>query len=146
MGDGAIQSPANRVVVVGAHKVTGRTKGSYVSLVQPDQIAVDVGVDGLGTFIDNGDNSAVLTISCMPNSVSNRVFSALKKAKLPVPVVLYEKNGTTAGACARAMVVKMTDLTWSDGSEARVWTLVTPNWQGVVGDMDPAPLGSTIEV
>lgn len=144
MGDGAIQSPKNRVLMVGGHKITGRSKGSYITAVQPDQIAVDVGVDGLGTFIDNGDNSAVITISLMPNSPSNVVLSTLKKSKLPVPVVLYEKNGTTVGACARAMVVKMADVTWSDGAETRVWTLVTPNWQGTVGDMSPAEINTSI--
>jgi hypothetical protein len=144
MGDGAIQNPSNRILLVGTHKVTGRTKGNYITAIGPDRISVDVGVDGLGTFIDNGDNSMSITISLMPNSPSNLVLSSIFAARLAVPVVLKEKNGTTAGACARAMVTKRADVVWSDGSESRVWVLVTPNWQGVVGDMDPVELNSEI--
>lgn len=133
--DGAVQNPAGRIVMVGTHKVDGRGKGTYLDVTQPDRVTVAVGVDGEGGFIDNGDNSATITIALTPSSRSNLVFSAMFDTGLAVPVTIFERNGRTAGACVRARFTKKAPIQWSDGVEVRTWVLVTTNWQGVVGDM-----------
>ena len=143
--DGATQSPRGRVVMVGAHKIDGRSKGTYLSIDTPDQVAVEVGVDGEGTFIENGDGSATITISLTPSSRSNLVLSTYFDTKLAFPVSIFEKNGTTVGGCARARITKKAPVAWTDGAESRVWTLVTTSWWGVVGDMRLDDLASVDE-
>lgn len=133
MSDGAKQSAKQRHVFIGNHKVVGRAKGTSVSVVKPDRVTVEVGVDGEGVYNDNGDDSATITLSLMPNSDTNDVLSALHTSGLAVPVSLVETNGRTAGGCAHALVVKQADVTWSDGGDVRQWTIVTTNWQGLVG-------------
>lgn len=144
MSDGAIATPANRIIRVGSHKIEGRASGTYVNVVQPERVTLNMGVDAEGMFVDNGNNSADITIALLPSSNSNDVLTALMVSRLPVPVLLTEVDHRTVGGCARAMVVKKADVTWSDGQDARLWTLRTTNWQGVVGGADPAVLNANI--
>lgn len=106
-----------------------------MNVVKADQVSVIMGVDGEGSFSDNQDESATITITLTPSSRSNLVFSAYRKTKLAVPIAIKEKGGTTVGGCARARITKDADVAWSDGQEVRVWTFVTTNWTGVVGDI-----------
>ena len=145
MSDGASQSPANRLVFIGTHKVGGRAKGTYCSVVPAANVSVAVGVDGEGTFIDNGDGSAVITITLTPSSRSNLVLSTMAAAKLAVPIAIKEKLGTTVGGCVRARFTKQADIQWADSVEVRVWELVTTSWSGVVGDIAATPIADIDE-
>jgi hypothetical protein len=144
MSDGSIASPANRVLRVGSHKVEGRAAGTYVNVVQPEQITLNIGVDSEGMFVDNGNQSAEITVALLPSSASNDVFDSLMVSKLPVPILLTEIDSRTVGGCARGMCVKKADITWSDGSDVRLWTFRTTHWTSRVGGSDPAPLNSEI--
>jgi hypothetical protein len=145
MSDGASQTPANRLLFVGGHKTGGRAKGTYIQVVTADRVSVEVGVDGEGTYVDNGNKSATITILLTPSSKSNLVFSAYFATQLAFPIVLKEKNGTTAGACVRARFTKQADVAWSDGAEVRAWVAVTTNWSGIVGDLDSMELAEVDE-
>ena len=144
MSDGALVTPANRRLRVGTHLITGRAKGTYVQVVQPDAVAAIVGVDAEGYFNDNGDESAVLTVALLPSSISNDFLAAFRRARLPIPVILTEVDGRTVGQTARAMVVKMPDVTWSDGSDVRMWALVATVWRSYPGGMGPAAITTAV--
>lgn len=145
MADGATQSPAGRRVYVGGHLVGGRAKGVYCSVAPAQRHSKSVGVDGSGTFIDNGDNSATITIRLNPESESNTVLSAFYATNTVYPVVVEEQNGTTAGGTPRAKITKLADVEWSDGTEVRVWVLECTNWTGVVGGIAASPIGTVDE-
>lgn len=145
MADGAAQVPRNRRIYVGPHKVGGRAKGTYCNVVRADQVSVAVGVDGEGTFVDNGDGSATITILLTPSSRSNRVFSAYEETKFAFPIAISEKNGTTVGGCQRARFTKQADIAWSDGVEVRSWVAVTTSWTGICGDIDALELAEVDE-
>jgi hypothetical protein len=146
MADGFLASPKNRIVRVGTVKMLGRAKGVYTSVVEAEQIGVDVGVDSEGMFTDNGDGSAVIQIGLMPTSDSNDVLSAFMAARLPVPVTMAELGGRFVGGCARAMVTKNADVQWSDGTTVRMWTLVTTSWASHVGGASPTAVNTTVPV
>lgn len=145
MSDGASQSPANRLCFVGTHKVGGRAKGTYVQVVKAPRVSVAVGVDGEGGYIDNGDESATITILLTPSSRSNLVLSTMAATGLAVPVAIKEKLGSTVGGCVTARFTKQADVAWSDGVEVRAWELLTTNWSGVVGDIASTPLADVDE-
>jgi hypothetical protein len=145
MADGAVQSPRNRRILVGPHRVQGRAKGTYCNVVRADEVSVSVGVDAEGVFIESGDNSATITILLTPSSRSNRVFAAYAETKLAFPIAINEKNGTTVGGCARARFTKQADVAWSDGVEVRSWVAVTTNWAGITGDIDSMPIAEVDE-
>jgi hypothetical protein len=145
MADGAVQSPKNRRIIVGTHKVGGRAKGTYCNVARADRVSVQVGVDAEGTFVDNGDGSATITILLTPSSRSNRVFSAYFETQLAFPIAISEKNGTTVGGCLRARFTKPADIAWSDGAEVRSWVAVTTSWQGITGDIDAMDIAEVDE-
>lgn len=145
MATGSVQSPRNRRIIVGTHKVGGRAKGTYCQVTRADQVSVQVGVDAEGSFVENGDDSATITILLTPSSRSNRVFSAYHEAKLAFPIAISEKGGTTVGGCLRARFTKPADIAWSDGAEVRSWVAVTTNWQGITGDIDSMELAEVDE-
>jgi hypothetical protein len=146
MADGAQINVQDRTIVVGTHVVGGRAKGNYLNVVMADRSSIDMGVDGEGTHKTTDDKSATITVSVMPSSVSNDVLSALELSGLPVPIAIRDGAGRTIQTAARAKVVKHADVTWSDGAEVRVWTLVTTRLNSFVGGMAPSELGSTPEV
>lgn len=144
MSDGAIASPATRVARVGAHKVEGRAKGAWVTVVQPERVTLNMGIDSEGMFVDNGDQSADITFNLLPSSNSNDVFNAVMQANLPVPIVIEDLNGRTVGGCARAMCVKKADVSWSDGADVVAWTFRATTWKWVLGGSDPSPTNTDV--
>jgi hypothetical protein len=144
MADGAVIDSANRVVLVGAHALEGRAAGNYCSIVQPDRVAVDVGVDGEGVFRVNGNKSATVTVALMPSSKSNDVLSAIMAAGLPVPLSVIAQGERSKFVAPRAMLTKVADLIWSDGTEVRSWTFVCTSGQLFVGGMPPGTLNSDV--
>lgn len=145
MADGASQSPLTRLAFVGPHKVGGRAKGTYISVVRATRRGVQVGVDGEGGFTDNGDGSATITIVLTPSSRSNLVFSAYEATGLAFPIVVQEKGGSTVGECTRAVFEKQADITWTDGAETRTWVAQCTSWQGIVGDIGAMELAEVDE-
>lgn len=146
MSDGANIDVQDRTLVVGTHVVGGRAKGNYLTVVMADRSSVDMGVDGEGIHKTTDDKSATITCSLMASSNSNDVLSAIELAGLPVPITIRDGAGRTIQTAARAKITKHADVTWSDGSEVRVWTFVTTRLNSFVGGMAAAEVGSSPEV
>lgn len=147
MSDGANIDSSQRVVTIGSHVVQGRASGNYVTIVQPDRTTMDIGVDGEGATKTTGNRSATVTIALTTTSNSNDVLSAIESAGLPVPVSIKESEASTARSvfvAARMKVTKKADLTWSDGTEVRAWTLITTRANNYVGGMAASPINDDV--
>lgn len=145
MSDGAVIDSGNRTCLVGAHALEGRAPGNYCTVTMADRVTVDVGVDGEGVFRINGNRSGSAQIALMASSNSNDVLSAVEAAGLPFPFTLIELGGSRSKLVApRAMITKVADLIWSDGSEVRLWTIVWTRANVFVGGMAPGQLNQEI--
>lgn len=132
---------------LGVHRITGRAKGQSLSVVyDSDAFAKQMGLDGEGFWIKNGDHAATITVTLLQSARSNYILSLLHIADrltpggLMLPFYLRESNGRSIAAAAKARIIKPADQTWSDGGETRVWTIGTTNLRGVVGDVLATPL------
>ena len=147
MSDGATIDHKQLHVIFGVHRLAGRAKGDYVTVVyNVEQYTENVGIDGEGFFVANADLSARVNVSLQQSSNSNDVLSALFLADLAapgglmLPLVVNEANGRSIYAAARARLVKFADGVWSDGGSVRTWTFATTNLTGFVGGVGPTPL------
>lgn len=146
MSDGATIDLQSVHVLVGPHRVSGRAKGSWLSVAyDSDETTVLDGIDDEGMFIDQVSRKATIVVTLLQSSDSNDVLSGLVIANratpggLAFPLNIIETNGRTLYTAAQAKVAKMADGTWSDGGEVRTWTIVTPRLIGFVGGLASTP-------
>lgn len=147
MSDGAVANIANRVVMIGGHALEGRATGNWCTVSQVDRVSVDVGVDGEGMFKVNGNRSGTVTMVLTASSNSNDVLSSVMQAGLPFPLSILESpQGRSKFVASRAMLTKVADLVWSDGTEARSWTAVFTSGTLYTGGMPPGAVNEDIGV
>lgn len=146
MADGATIDPKALNLIIGAHLVSGRARGSWLTVSYTnDETAVLSGIDDEAMFVDSVTRTATITVVLMQSSDSNDVLSGLLIANraapggLAFPLVIAESNGRTVYTAAQAKIAKMADGVWSDGGEVRTWTIIAPRLVGFVGGLSATP-------
>jgi hypothetical protein len=136
-------SPDSIDVVISGIRISGYVQGTYISLVtRTDSDTLTVGSDGLSAFNHNFDDSATLTLTLMPNAVSNDVLTGLWKLQrsgVVHPFAMQDRNGRTVAASAACRISKLPDVTYGTEVEPRAWTIIVSNLNLYVGGSPAAP-------
>jgi len=144
--DGGSLSWKNVHVLWGGIRLTGRAKGTVVSVVFNAEANREVvGIDGIGYFSMSDDISARFTVVLNLAADHNDILSADLNADrgspfgIKKPLVIEDLNGRTVMASPAAKINKFPDVTYSDGEESRSWVFVATRVYGVVGGLNPTP-------
>jgi hypothetical protein len=136
-------SPDQIDVVIAGVRMSGFAPGSFVSVsLRTDSDTLTVGADGLAAFNRNLDNSATVTITLMPNSVSNDVLTGFWQAQLAGvvhPFAMQDRSGRTVAAGAACRIAKLPDVSYGTEVEPRAWTIIVSNLNLYVGGSPAAP-------
>lgn len=117
-------------VVLKNMNVTGFKKGTFVTANKDDEsVTVESNAQGEATWAINNSKLGTITLTLNQTSPFCKVLNQLDKTHEFFPIWVNDPiNGEKRGG-TQAMVTKAADATYSDGNEARQYTIK-------VGDFD----------
>lgn len=131
--------PTQTTLIIGGNIITGFMDSTYVKVTRvEDSYMTMVGADGRVARARNANRMAEVEVTLMHTSPSNDVLSALhnRDALTGVPAgpfSLSDRLSRTNLNGADCFVKKPADVEYAKEVVARVWTIVVPVLDGVVG-------------
>lgn len=129
MGTGVYD--ASKVTVTAQNKsVTGFKKGTFVTANKDDDnVTVESNAQGEATWAINNSKIGTVTLTLNQTSPFCAFFNGLAKSRTFFPIWVFDPINKEKRGGTQAMVTKFADATFSDGNEARAYTIK-------VGDFD----------
>ncbi|MED1201950.1 phage structural protein [Heyndrickxia acidicola] len=129
MADGVYD--ASQIAVTAQNmSVTGFKKGTFVTANKDDDnVTVESNAQGEATWAINNSKLGTITLTLNQTSPFCKFFNGLAKSHAFFPIWVDDPIGGEKRGGTQAMVTKVADATYSDGNEARAYTIK-------VGDFD----------
>lgn len=129
--------------IIGVAEMSGFAEDAMVKFEESeDKWVLKKGVDGTFTRVRIQGNAGILTVSLMSSSRSNDILSGLYLLDqlTPggagiVPLLLRDRNGTSALAATECWIIKAPDLTFGKETDTREWKLQVVDYKLYVGGM-----------
>jgi hypothetical protein len=123
MADGVYD--ASKVTVTAKNmSVTGFKKGTFVTANKDDDlVTVESNAQGEATWAVNNSKLGTITLTLNQTSPFNAFFNNLAQSREVFPIWVDDPSGREKRGGTQAMVTKQADATFSDGIEARAFTI-----------------------
>lgn len=119
--------PLKVTITVGSKFLTGFAPDGIFSLVNSaDRVSHTVGSQGDSCYIENADESAILTVTLMPNSPSNAYLEDLcnRRAFFNTTINDASDGGKMTKSSANCRVQKYADDGRSNTATTRSWNII----------------------
>jgi hypothetical protein len=131
--------PDENSLIFDGHLVAGYAKGTQVTIsYSEDAFTEVVGNDGEVSRTKSNVRSATVEVTVLQSSFTNDAFSDrhnedLLNGNKVVQLSFKDNRGTTTLDGSGAYIKKFADVTISDTTESRVWTIFVSYLEGKVG-------------
>jgi len=129
MADYNQYDPAQNILIVHGHIITGFAPGSFITAERDnDSFTDEVGADGSVTRVKSHDKRGTITITLMGEAPSNNILSAINVADELIGsgsgnVKLTNLNSATAINAANGWVMKPANFEAADTTSPREWKI-----------------------
>jgi hypothetical protein len=136
-GNVSVIDPKEVHIVVGTHRVQGFARGQYFNAEKiNDDVSFEEGTDGEQVFVESTSEGWTITITLLQSSRSNDKLWAIRQAArnapggAPVPLAVTHRGTKMVSAAVR--IQKPPAVSFADGVETRVWTMLAANFEGTI--------------
>lgn len=104
--------------------VTGYKKGTFVTANMDDErVTVESNAQGEASWSLNNSKLGTITLTLTQTSPFNRILNQYVNSKTFFPISVDDPSNKERRGGTEAIVTKIADATFSDGNEARTYTI-----------------------
>lgn len=110
--------------------VTGYKKGTFVTAgFDEDRMTVESNAQGEASFALNNSKIGTIVITLTQTSPFNRILNSYINSKTFFPIWVDDPSQKERRGGTQGYITKPADATFSDGVEARTWTIKVGNFE-----------------